>query len=420
MDKVLIFSYFFPPVGGSAVQRIQKFVKYLPQNDWEPIVITIKKIAFGAEDDQLLNEIGPVRIYRTEGITPLRFFQIIGAGKQSAISENSRHLFRNVFPIDSRIGWIPFAVKQGSKICRSESIKAVLATIGPYSAAVAAYLVARKVGLPLVIDYRDLWQGNSELFYLTKALRKYSYRWEESILEYASAVIMNTNSARDEIRKLYPRIEPHKFEVIPNGWDQSDFLDLQPAMNSKISFTYAGSLSGLRSPKYLLKAVREQKLDLEDNVIFRFIGNYNQEIRILLMDDDLSDNVKVEQSLTHREVLAEMLGSTFLMLIVPPDHSRNAIPAKVYEYLACRRPIIILAPPGSEVVELLHKHQAAMVAPYDDPKLIAELLKKAVQLARSGKLETEFPLQKNNYQEFERSYLTKKLAGIMRKVSIDS
>ena len=34
MKKVLIISYYFPPVGGAGVQRVLKFVKYLPQVGW--------------------------------------------------------------------------------------------------------------------------------------------------------------------------------------------------------------------------------------------------------------------------------------------------------------------------------------------------------------------------------------------------
>ena len=41
--KALIIAYYFPPAGGSAVQRILKFVKYLPQYGWQPVVLTARE-----------------------------------------------------------------------------------------------------------------------------------------------------------------------------------------------------------------------------------------------------------------------------------------------------------------------------------------------------------------------------------------
>ena len=40
MKKVLIISYYWPPSGGSGVQRWLKHVKYLREYNWEPIVFT--------------------------------------------------------------------------------------------------------------------------------------------------------------------------------------------------------------------------------------------------------------------------------------------------------------------------------------------------------------------------------------------
>src|SRR3954469_11997875 len=40
MNRSLLYlAYFFPPRGGSAVQRSLKFAKYLPQFGWRPLVV---------------------------------------------------------------------------------------------------------------------------------------------------------------------------------------------------------------------------------------------------------------------------------------------------------------------------------------------------------------------------------------------
>lgn len=57
MKRVLIITYYWPPSGGSGVQRWLKFVKYLPGLDWMPTVITTEHGDYPAIDESLLNDV---------------------------------------------------------------------------------------------------------------------------------------------------------------------------------------------------------------------------------------------------------------------------------------------------------------------------------------------------------------------------
>ena len=59
MKKVLIITYYWPPSGGSGVQRWLKFSKYLPDNGWKPIIYTPLSNSFNIKDEDLVNEIHP-------------------------------------------------------------------------------------------------------------------------------------------------------------------------------------------------------------------------------------------------------------------------------------------------------------------------------------------------------------------------
>lgn len=39
MKKVLILAYYYPPIGGAGVQRVSKFIKYLPEYGFSPVVV---------------------------------------------------------------------------------------------------------------------------------------------------------------------------------------------------------------------------------------------------------------------------------------------------------------------------------------------------------------------------------------------
>ena len=53
--RVLFIAYYFPPLGGSGVQRSLKFVKYLPKFNFEPIVVTVKEGHNFAYDANMIN-----------------------------------------------------------------------------------------------------------------------------------------------------------------------------------------------------------------------------------------------------------------------------------------------------------------------------------------------------------------------------
>ena len=67
MRKCLVVAYYFPPMGLSGVQRILKFVKYLRDYNWEPIVLTTSSKDYYAYDESLSNELESlgIEVYRT-------------------------------------------------------------------------------------------------------------------------------------------------------------------------------------------------------------------------------------------------------------------------------------------------------------------------------------------------------------------
>lgn len=65
MKKVLIITYYWPPSGGGGVQRWLKFVKYIRDFGWEPIIYTPENPDFELQDESLVEDV-------PEGITVLK------------------------------------------------------------------------------------------------------------------------------------------------------------------------------------------------------------------------------------------------------------------------------------------------------------------------------------------------------------
>src|SRR5690349_6471236 len=54
--KVLIITYYWPPLGGSGVQRWLKFARYLPEFGWTPVVFTPENPSLPIRDESLVKQ----------------------------------------------------------------------------------------------------------------------------------------------------------------------------------------------------------------------------------------------------------------------------------------------------------------------------------------------------------------------------
>jgi len=57
LKRVLIITYYWPPSGGSGVQRWLKFSKYLPEYGWQPVIYTPSNPEIPIADTSLYNDI---------------------------------------------------------------------------------------------------------------------------------------------------------------------------------------------------------------------------------------------------------------------------------------------------------------------------------------------------------------------------
>ncbi len=411
MKKVLMISYFFPPLGGSGVQRAQKFVKYLPQFNWKPYVLTVKPVEYIAYDKNLYEEIKFTPIYRTESLDPMRILHLIEKVRNRpekiyhTTKPEIKKLSRNIFPIDSKIGWLPFAIPAGIKLCKNRQIDVIYATLSPYSSSIAAYYISKYTGLPYILDYRDLWQGKPDMEYLTEIHKKISVYWERKVLKYAKKVIINTEYSLQKIKKIYPETDEKKFAVIYNGFDEDDFkMKVSSHKKDKLIFTYTGGFYGERTPKFFVEALLKIKDRLPKNVEFKFVGNYHSEIIKILQK--VPEFIKIIPQVTHKESIRYLLESDFLMLFIAKQNSEIVIPAKLFEYIAAKKPILAMLPEKGEAAKIIKDYKLGLLCDTQDvlsiSKNILSMIKNKPKITESADLKI-----------FTRKFQTEQLSNIM-------
>ncbi|MBI5324904.1 MAG: hypothetical protein HZB41_06485 [Ignavibacteriae bacterium] len=162
---VLIIAYYFPPMGLSGVQRIVKFIKYLPEYGWKPIILTESPTSFYAFDETLMKDLEnpEISIFRTppkkgssDKAKTVRF-------PSYTVQTLGRKFLQTIYQPDSKAKWLKRAVALGTNILKKHKIDVIMATAPPYTDFLVARELSKKFNIPYIIDYRDPWVDNPNL-----------------------------------------------------------------------------------------------------------------------------------------------------------------------------------------------------------------------------------------------------------------
>jgi glycosyltransferase involved in cell wall biosynthesis len=375
--RVLVVAYYFPPMGLSGVQRTLKFVKYLPQYNWLPTVLTVDPRGYLAKDDTLLEDIagGPATIVRTPAAGPGRILakkEVVKLPRERTRKILSRISDTFFFP-DNKIGWRSTAVKQALELHATTPFDLVFATAPPFTDFLIGAEIKRRINRPLVLDYRDPWVDYPFRWYPTAFHRLWHQRLERRALRASSHVVTTNRRVKELILQRYRFLSYHDVDIISQGFDPEDFAGLKVSptggktgkpKNRKMRITYAGVFWEDRVPDYFLQALHdlyEQHPRLRGRIDAVFVGTFREENLKLVAKLGLQDSVTVLGYLSHRETVRRLTESDVLWMIVGDDVGS---PGKTYEYLGARKPILGCAPEGF-IKSVILEAGGLVVAPTD-------------------------------------------------------
>ncbi len=423
-NTVLVIAYYFPPMGLSGVQRTLKFVKYLPQFGWKPIVLTTPTdTPYYAFDDSLLAELedeissGKVIIYRTEADPSLarakKSGKVLKLPRQwwQRLRSKIVQIFRQP---DSRIGWKDIAVKKAEEIFASHTIDAIFSTAPPYTDFLIARDLKERYNVPYLMDYRDAWVDNPVLnFYLTPLHRRKARKIEYEALRASDAITVANRRMKEVLLSNYLFLDWNDVFILPHGFDPDD-IEKAKLLASNIvqpdifKVTYSGAFYVGRTPKYFLQAAKEaiaEVPELGGCLELNFVGVLQKEYKKLIKKMRL-ENIVVEQGyLPHLESVTQLLAGDVLWMTMSDDLSA---PGKLYEYFGTRKPILGLVPKGSHAARMLTEYGNAKLA---EPENITEIKGALIEYFRLWK-EWKLPVARNEefLEKYDRQFLSKELA----------
>jgi glycosyltransferase involved in cell wall biosynthesis len=380
MKKVLMVAFHYPPyAGGSGVHRTLKFSRYLPEQGWQPIVLSAQPKAYPQIGEEQLREIPPeVIVKRAFALDTARHLSIGG-----------RYLRFMALP-DQWISWWIDAVRVGLSLVRRHQPDILWSTYPIATAHLIGLTLQRLTGLRWVADYRD---SMTETNYPRDPLTRRSYRWiERKSTQYASQLIFTAPSTRQMYLDRYPHLPAERCLVIPNGYDEEDFAGIETASSAAtangrpLRLLHAGVVyTDDRDPRAFFRALSRLKragaMCASTAVIdLRASGSENY-YASMLKELQIDDIVRLLPALPHREALQDCARADALLLFQAAS-CNHQIPAKIYEYMRLGKPILALTSPAGDTGRLLMEIGGSTVVDLGEEEAIYRVIPDFIESIR--------------------------------------
>ena len=381
MKKILIITYYWPPSGGGGVQRWLKFVKYLPQAGWDPIVVAPQNAEYPTTDESLLRDIDPkLEVIKIPIWEPYNLFKILTGKKKDAkvnsgvLTDKSKQSLAerisiwirgNILIPDPRIFWVNPAKKTLKKYLQNNSVDAIITTGPPHSVHLIGYKLKKSLGIKWLADFRDPWSGIDYLeeFNPGKMAMNKQKKLEHKVITTADQVITVSENWANDLKILGAK----NIEVITNGYDEKDFAGFNYNYQSEdFTLLYSGIIHAYRNPKYLWDALEKTcKTDeyFASKIKLKLFGTIDDEVIAYLESlPFLSKRFYYGGYISHTALIQEYAKATVLLLL--QNNTKNAmghIPGKLFEYLASGKHIAALCNSNSDVAKILSRYDKGTI-----------------------------------------------------------
>ena len=435
MKRVLIITYYWPPSGGSGVQRWLKMSKYLPENGWQPFIYTADGAEYPVEDLSLEKDVASeAEIIRRPIVEPYSFYkkflgikkdEKIKAGfinegkKKSAWKENiSIWLRGNLFIPDARCWWIKPSVRYLKKYLQKNPVDAIISTGPPHSMHLIAKELHKKFNIPWIADFRDPWTDIdffSELKLTKRSLKKH-HRLQYQVLTEANKVVtvgwdwakgLESHGAKD-------------VAVITNGYDFNiEELKTKSDLSQSFTMSHVGIVGAARNATKFWEVLGELIKDENQSEFFnllkiRLIGQVDNSVLLSIKENSLENHVEIIPYIPHEKVIIEQSSSQVLLLFV--NNSPNAkgiLTGKIFEYMASGRPILAIGPKDGDTAIILDETKSGVIVDFEDKEGMKKVILDLFEKYKDNQLLTK---ENESVKKYSRRALAKEYVNLIERI----
>jgi len=430
--KVLIVTYYWPPSGGSGVQRWLKFIKYLPQEGWQPFVFTPENPSFAVRDESLSKDVPlEAEVIRFPIWEPyeafLKLSKVAGDKKTvkptDLVSVKNKSLFQkistwirgNFFIPDPRVFWVRPSVSFLHDFLRENNIRTIITTGPPHSMHLIGLRLKKKnPTLKWIADFRDPWSewGLLDSLKVGTVARSLHKRLEGKVLRTADEVLTITPFYVRHFEKLGGR----KVTLLTNGYDEDDFNELIIQKTEKFVIRHVGIVNEKCDPRpFMLAVKRLMEIDpaFRSAIHIDFVGEVHPQFQAFIRASPaLSAITSFTPPVPHKQLISTYGQSSLLLLVLTGyKDAEGYMPGKLFEYLATGLPIVATGPETGDAARLLQESGSGkMIDGSNEQSMINFLLEKFHAWQQHAASDST---RVNSFSAYSRRELTKDLTRLL-------
>ena len=436
MKRVLIISYYWPPTGGSGVQRWVKFAKYLPAEGWQPVIYTPENPEQLAVDASLEAEVpAEAEVIRRRIVEPYEMYKKllrksghskeavevnpVNAQNKSFLQKVAMWIRGNFFLPDPRCLWIRPSVKVLKEYLKEHPVDLIVSTGPPQSMHLIGRLLAKETGLPWIADFRDPW---TKIFYfkhlqMTRATVKWHKKMEKKVLDDATVVVAVSPLVQQEFQAMTQT----PVELITNGFDECDFTatkntEANGGPDREFVITHTGLFAADGNPTVLWDVLAE-KCSKDESfkklMKIKLVGKTDEQILKSIEDAGLSENLEDMGYQPHAVAVEQQRKASLLILPLRKEPEYKAVlPGKLFEYLASWRPVLGIGQTDGAMSMILNNTKTGFVLNWDDKMSI----EKYIDICWKDHLNGRLSVEDADISQFTRRNLTRRMAQLFDKL----
>jgi len=377
MKNLLIISPYFPPIGGSGVFRLFRWVKYLPEFGIRPIVVHYHQLPGEPEAPELLSELSE-EVVRY----PVFFLEFSGRGFRSLLKKKSQSSGQEMRALpgsqgfflrslswvrdrllvpDLSLSWLFPLIPRLRKLVQEYQPGVVLSTYSPGASHLAGLYLKSRFGHKWIADFRDLWTDAPQEKPLFWGLRHLDQFLERQTLKRADLVIGYSKGLLEILARKVQKENQDKFIVLGPALEEKKFDQIPPA-EEQFDLIYTGYLTDAYPWQvfdYLYEINQGRRKSSEREIKVGVAGKVSFNILKRFQEFERAGWFKYLGYLSHPETLSLLKSSRGLLLLHP--FYDWWVPGKVAEYLYSKKPILAVVGEG-DLKEILRGYPGVVFA----------------------------------------------------------
>ncbi len=267
----------------------------------------------------------------------------------------------------------------------------IFASAPPNTGLIVASRLARAHKIPWVADFRDLWVDNP--YYSEPGWRKpIDAILERRILRRAAGLVTVSPIWAEQLSRRHGK----DVTVVYNGYAEEDFPHIaqQSALGvqrtdpeGSLTIRYMGSIyRGFRDPSALFCAIASLPDYLRARMNVEFFSDEGDAVLDAAAAHRVGSAVTVKPRVPYRDALALQIEADVLLLLQSSDpRDEGNLPAKLFEYLYARRPILFIGYERGIAARLVIERSAGLVS--NSPAKIRDQLQRWFEDKHAGRLD---------------------------------